>query len=297
MIKRIMEKFKLGAWNIGIAENNIEDIINDSEKISIRWVKHKYRDRFFADPFLYDLDENNYYVLAEEFPFYEKKGFISLLTINRKTMHLTKKEKYIEESWHLSYPIVYNGRIIPEAYRSGKAFSYDLKNPTAETRMEFFPAGLIDQTPVYYGGYVWIFATDSENPLSGLKIFYRKCGEETWVPHAKNPIKINITNSRPGGNFFTINGTLYRPVQDSEECYGRKIRIMKIDVLNTEDFSESQVAVVDSDRFPPYNRAFHTFNVEDGFIVVDGYKEHYSYIVKPLCLKLPKLMKKFGERK
>ena len=64
-----------------------------------------------------------------------------------------------------------------------------------------------------------------------------------------------------------------------------------------DDFQETEVAVFDSDKFPPYNKGFHTFNVEDGFIVVDGYQEKYSFFIKPLCVKMPSLMKKLGEKR
>ena len=292
----MLNKFLLGVWNVGIIEKSAKELLENHTDFSIRWVKHKYKDRFFADPFLYDVDEKNYYILVEEFPFYSNIGYISLLTVDKKTMHLTKKEKWIEEPWHLSYPIVYDGKIIPEAYRSGKSYAYPTKKRCETEKVPYFESGLIDQTFLVKDGIEWIFATDKEDALSGLKIYYRKHGEKEWQSHAQNPVKRDITNSRPGGNFFEIDGVLYRPVQDSLERYGRKIRIMRIDKLTENDFEESEVAVFDSDKFPPYNKGFHTFNVQDGFIVVDGYKEYHSFFVKPMCVKFPSFMKKRGEK-
>lgn len=287
-------KFLLGVWNVGIIEDSIEHTLaNPMPKI--RWMKHKYKDRFFADPFLYKVDADNYYVLAEEFPFYESIGYISLLTIDKKTMRLKKKQPMISEQWHLSYPFVYNGRIIPEAYRSGKVYAY-AENAATLSREAILDRGLIDQTFLQYNGYEWIFATDKDNALAGLKIFYR--GKEgQWIAHPCNPIKNDIKTARPGGHFFILNGMLYRPVQDSEERYGRKIRIMRVDCLTTTAFEETEVACISSEINPPYSMGFHTFNVEDGFIVVDGYKEYNSYIVKPLCAKLPWLMRLLGGKK
>lgn len=292
----MLNKFLLGVWNIGIIENSIENILN-GQPGNIKWVKHKYKDRFFADPFLYDFDDKNYYILVEEFPFYTNVGFISLLTVNRKTMKLIGKERWIEESWHLSYPFVYNGKIIPEAYRSGKVYAYDINDVDTKEKKIIFNSGLIDQTFLKYGEYEWIFATDAEDALSGLKIFYRKSGELEWIPHKSNPVKIDIKAARPGGHFFERNGVLYRPVQDSEERYGRRIRLMKIDILTPEEFKETEVMSFSSDKYPPYNKGLHTFNVEKNFIVVDGYKEYHSFFIKPMCLKLPRVMRFFGERK
>ena len=266
------------------------------EKFSIRWVKHKYKDRFFADPFLYKVDDENFYILVEEFPFYDNKGYISLLTVSRKSMKLLKKEKLIEEDWHLSYPFVKNGCIIPEAYRSGKVYEYDKQGDQLK-RNVVINKGLIDQTFVDYNGVSWVFATDKDDALGGLKILYKKPKDEDWIEHKLNPVKKDITNSRPGGKFFLLDDKLYRPVQDSKERYGRRIRIMRIDKLSEEEFEESEIAVLDSDKFPPYNKGMHTFNVENSFIVVDGYKETHSFFVKPLCIKFPRLMKKFGDNK
>lgn len=296
-VEGMLNKFLLGVWNVGIIEKPVQSILKDKDNYSVRWVKHKYKDRFFADPFLYKVDDKNYYILVEEFPFYSNVGYISLLTVERKTMKLTKKVKCIQEPWHLSYPFVYKGQIIPEAYRSGRVYSYNFSGETISEKKVIFNSGLIDQTFLEYNGLEWIFATSKEDALAGLKIYYRKDAKDEWKEHSKNPVKNDITSSRPGGHFFQFEGVLYRPVQDSKERYGRRIRIMRVDKLSVDEFKETEVAVFDSDRFPPYNKGLHTFNVEGEFVVVDGYKEKHSFFIKPMCVKLPSLMKKLGEKR
>jgi hypothetical protein len=63
---KVKDKFLLGIWNVGIVESSIGDVFKNPSKMKIRWVQHNYRDRFFADPFLYDQDTNYYYFLVEE---------------------------------------------------------------------------------------------------------------------------------------------------------------------------------------------------------------------------------------
>lgn len=294
---RFLDKFLLGVWNVGIIESNISSVLETKEKLKIRWMKHKYKDRFFADPFLYDIDEKNYYILAEEFPFYENKGFISLLTVERKSMNLIKKEKIIEEACHLSYPFVFNGKIIPEAYRSGKCMEYQILEKRNLKKHIVADRGVIDQTFLKYGDRTWMFATDEDNPLCGLKIFYREGEESIWKEHKNNPVKTDIKSARPGGHFFKIGRKLYRPVQDSEKLYGNRIRIMEITELTPESFKEKEITLLSSKGNPPYELGFHTFNVENGFIVVDGYREYCSFIIKPLCLKAKKMMRFIGEKR
>lgn len=292
-----LDKFTLGVWNVGIIDSDVRDIIDTNKELQIRWMKHKYKDRFFADPFLYRVDEDNYYILVEEFPFYKNIGFISLLTVERKTMRLIKKEKVIEEACHLSYPFVYHNEIVPEAYRSGKCTAYSLVDHRVEKKRIIANMGLIDQTFLEYGKREWIFATDKDNPLFGLKIFHREEKYGTWIAHKNNPVKEDIRTARPGGHFFKIGEKLYRPVQDSEKLYGNKVRIMEVTELTPDRFEEKEVAVLSSKGNPPYELGFHTFNVEDGFVVVDGYKEYFSFIIKPLCLKARRLMEFIGEKR
>ena len=291
------DKFKLGVYNIGIIEDSVENIIESDSDVKIRWMKHKYKDRFFADPFLYAVDDTFYYILAEEFPYYTNKGVISLLTVNRKNMKLISRKTVIEEDVHLSYPFVYHGEIIPESFRCDKVNSYTLdKNNDIISKRTIFNKGLIDQTIFELDGKEWMFATDADNKLCGLKIFYREIGTDEWKEHRENPVKSDVTNSRPGGKFFQIEGKIYRPVQDSEKLYGHRIRIMELLKLSETEFEEKEVKMISSEGNKPYDLGFHTFNSEDSFVVVDGYREYSSVMIKPLCLKLPRLMKFLGEK-
>ena len=288
----IFQRFLLGVWNIGMIEQSAKELLKGTP-YTIRWLKHPYRDRFFADPFLLSEDQEHYHIVAEEYPFYTNKGRIVCLQVHKKSMKLAARTLLIEAPHHLSYPIVYNGKIIPEAYRSGKCCAYD-KDTLAQTVIA--PFGLIDQTFLRRDGLEWVFAADISDPLQKLNIFYKAPDEDTWHPHRQNPVKTCIHTARPGGNFFTVDGVLYRPVQDSEGCYGRYIRIMRVDTLTPDEFSETEVAMFSSEHAPPYTMGLHTFNPANGFVVVDGYREYHSFITKPLCLKAKKLMKFLGER-
>ena len=54
---RIVDKFKIQTYNVGFIARPIEEILkNGISKGDIIWMKHKYKDRFFADPFLWYRD-------------------------------------------------------------------------------------------------------------------------------------------------------------------------------------------------------------------------------------------------
>lgn len=279
------DKFLIGAWNVGVIECSIEDIFNDLNSFKIRWVKHNYIDRFFADPFLEKQDEMNYFILAEEYLFYERKGKIVRLTVEKKSMKLIDKEIILNDKYHLSYPYVSGEYIIPEGYRSGATYAYKkCEDGCSYEKIKLLNTGLIDQTFLKHNGKSWIFATTAEpkkaDALSKLSIFY-KDKDSKFIPHKLNPVKNDIKTSRPGGMFFIYRGELYRPTQDSEKRYGHLIRIMKINRLTEDEFKEEEVMALSSEKFPPYNMGFHTFNVYDNCIIVDGYREYHSYLLKP----------------
>lgn len=101
-----------------------------SESVNIRWMKHKYRDRFFADPFLFKADPDYYYIFAEEYEFVKKKGIIVLLKINRSTMQLEDKHTVIDDDFHLSYPFPEDDCIITENYKSGALHKFTIDSNT-----------------------------------------------------------------------------------------------------------------------------------------------------------------------
>ncbi len=268
---KFINKFRIGYWNVGVIQKSIDSIMSD-EPYEIRWMKHHYKDRFFADPFLYRQDETYYYIFAEELIFTKKKGTIVLLKVNKKTMRLVKREDVIVDQYHLSYPFLDDGSVVAENYKSGylSRFMFE-SNGVKKTKILDIP--VIDPTLVEYQGEKWLFGTTKEQEIDSnrkLSIFKEKNGE--FVPHIKNPVKVSINSARPGGHFFWYKGELYRPAQNCEHLYGEDIQIMRIKQLDEIDFSEEYVKTISSHSLDRYNLGLHTFNVYDGCAVVDGFE-------------------------
>jgi len=287
-----LDKFKLGIWNIGVVDQDISDLMNNPNSFKIKWMKNPYCDRFFADPFLYAQDKDNYYILAEEYIFYEAKGKISLLTVTKKDMRLIKKQIIINEKHHLSFPYIYGEYIIPEGYRSGSTYAYQ-RCSNGLRKIKLLDIGLIDQTFLQHEGKYWIFAMTKDKPLSKLNIYYWDNNDRIFIPHSMNPVKDDIKTARPAGRFFEYNNKLYRPVQDSEKCYGHLVRFMEVVKLSTTEYEEKEITSFSSEKFPPYNEAFHTFNVYENCIIVDGFYERHSFFLKPIIIKMPNILKLF----
>lgn len=264
----IKKLFTIDVWNVAVIESSIESIMH-GDNFKIRYMKHNYRDRFFADPFLYRCDDLNYYILAEELKFYEKKGRIVLLTINRKTMRLVRKKMIIEEDYHLSYPFYKDGLIIPESFHSGCLYEYHFNGDCVVEKRLFSELPLIDATFLNYDGEDYIFGTmkgEGDEAYSVLRVFKKVNSKYTEQPFS--PLKRDLVHSRCGGSFFEINGKLYRPVQNCESSYGTEIILMETNISEN-SLEEKEIVRIDASRLKKYNKKMHTFNVYKNFIVVD----------------------------
>lgn len=276
---KFINKFRIGYWNVGVIEKSIESIMA-GEEYEIRWMKHYYKDRFFADSFLHHQDEKYYYILAEELIFIKKKGTIVLLKIDKKTMKLIQRTEMIADDYHLSYPNLENGAVIAENYKSGCLSRFTFEGETVK-KTKILDIPLIDPTFVNYQGRKWLFGTTKDQEMDSnckLSIFVEKDGE--YIPHVNNPVKVNVNSARPGGKFFWYKGELYRPAQNCEHLYGEDIQIMRITQLDEEGFSEEYVKTVSSHSSSKFNLGLHTFNVYDNCVVVDGFEYSIQFLQK-----------------
>lgn len=286
----LYKKFLIQTYNIGIIKKPIGAVLTEGIRTGdIVWLKHNYKDRFFADPFMIKEDNEYYYILVEEFLFWEEKGKITLLKIRKFDFSLIERKIIIEESTHLSFPFCeLNGTtIIPESVASGKTkeYSIDLNTVTVVKSREIFSEGLIDAA--FYTdckGNKWVLTSKIDNPKEDMYMYLlNKDGFEP-VNHG-DIIVHSIEETRSAGRFFEFNGNLYRPVQDSTQRYGRQTRIMKIDRLDKEAYVARCVQVINGKDNPPYNETLHTFNVYDNCIIVDGSKDYCRFPIKILYKK------------
>ena len=62
-----------------------------------------------------------------------------------------------------------------------------------------------------------------------------------WTANPINPIVSDARSARPAGPFFTHNGILYRPSQDSSRRYGYALNLNRVDILTERDYAETLV--------------------------------------------------------
>lgn len=293
----LYKKFLIQTYNVGLIKKPIDDVIKKGVQTGdIIWLKHNYKDRFFADPFLLREDSQFYYILVEEFLFWEEKGKITLLKIKKDNFSLVERKIIIEEPTHLSFPFceVNGSTITPESVLSGKTkvYNIDLEDMTVKNSQIILNEGLIDAS--FYTdrqGNKWILTAKSNNPKEDMYMYV--LDGKRYVPVMDGKvIEKSVEETRSAGRLFEVNGELYRPVQDSTQRYGRQTRIMKIDKLDKDGYKAECVQVINGKDNPPYNETLHTFNVYDNCIIVDGSKDYFRFPMKIFYKKFRWLFKR-----
>lgn len=281
---KLINKAYYHTWNIGFVEMSAEAIVSSKEtSIEVHWIKHQYKDRFFADPFILSADDKDIKVLVEEFPYYDKKGVISLLTIDRRDFSLIERKVILKQAYHMSYPFILRDEygnikwISPEASMSGNLYRYSY-NPDLgklENQALLIDEPLLDSTIVKHNDLFWLFCTKrGENSNRDLYIFYSNTPEGPWTPHIKNPVISNAALARPAGYIVEIEGTLYRVIQKCDKHYGEAVNVSRITVLNKNDFQEEFVKELRAQK-DDYSYCFHTINGFKDLCVVDGVKVEF----------------------
>ena len=265
--------FTLLRWTIGVADFDPDAILNPKGKLRIHWIRHNYKDRWFADPFILSISDDFFFILVEEFLFSCNKGRISRLKVNRNTWELEQIDPVIEQDTHLSFPAYYREGdkvyIYPENTLSGKLtlFEYD-ESSGAATRI-----GDISDHPLA-DAVIWkikdqnvILATTAPDDSGKTLDIYPCQSDSTSGP--TNSVTFGTKVARNAGFPFIAQGHTIRPAQDCTRFYGNCVVLQEMS-FDHGDLQFKEVRRLHSPLFN-YSHAFHTFNVfENRFIAVDA---------------------------
>lgn len=283
-------------WNIGFCDQTPESLIHDKALKPIQWLKHPYHDRWFADPFILKVSETEIVVFVEECTMENPKGIISELVIDRKTMALKRHYVLLQKETHLSYPAIirHSGKILvyPENGASGKLniYEYDaekhqLINPICILNEAVADATIIEQDGLYY-----LSATKFPDTQEKAYLYESNSPYGPFLQIDPKPYQTNLQFSRQGGNFFEVQGHLYRPVQDCMEQYGAALNIMETNGHNEKIKEFVKMRLSPQDK--RYGLGLHTLNFENGMAVIDGYGYY-----KPVLGKWYYFMRKLISRR
>lgn len=242
--------------------------------------------RFYADPFALD-HEGRTFLFVEDYEHARAKAIISAVEFDANGP-IGTPVPVLDEPYHLSYPFVFarDGAVwmIPESSANG---TIDLYRATA------FPGGWVREATLLSGltagdvtllerdGRWWMFATVRDihaehdtGPIRGsysdaLHLWSAPDFRGPWMPHAGNPVLIDIASARPAGHVVERDGVLIRPVQDGRRGYGEALALARIDHLDESGFSQTVETIL---RAGPgwAGKRLHTLNRSARFEFIDG---------------------------
>jgi hypothetical protein len=276
-IRKKLANQRVDEWNVGLVNRPQSAFLDPEFTPRIEWFPYSKPGQMIADPFLMPSGDPKR-VLVEEFNWHTERGRISEL---RRTATRLEVAPVIDEGIHMSYPYVFahEGGLyaIPECAQSNSVLLYRLDPQTGIWRREAVlidGVEAVDATVFQWDGRWWLMHSGVSGcgPWS-LYVWYAPSLLGPWTPHVANPVKTDVSGSRPAGNPFWHEGRLYRPAQDGRASYGGALCIQRIDELTPEAFRETPVRRIAPDPHGPYPDGLHTLSGCGGLTMVDG-KRH-----------------------
>lgn len=293
-VRRLKSPF---TYNIGFIEITPEELVKERGfgKRKIHWMSHKYIDRWFADPFILDVKEGIITVLAEE-KRYGIPGTLVRLDIDSKSYRLVKRTTILGLNTHLSYPnpirVGEKVFVYPENSASGNLKIYELVNGSALKYECTLISEPLNDSSIFYNPidhHYYLIATNTDlSPHNYTLLFRSKSILGQWQRLNQNPIINDSHVARPGGNFFRIGDSLYRPAQDCFDSYGKFLHIMRVNNINPW-IEEELFNIHPSDK--KYSEGLHTLNFHDsGLAVIDGNGYAYPFLGKTIGALIEKIL-------
>lgn len=281
-------------WNLAFIFNDLEEVVTGGE-LHFKAVKNPYKDRWFADPFILSYDNNNVYLLVEEYRYIDHKGRISKLTVNKESLEIDDVITLIEEDTHLSFPAIMRKEgmifVYPENSQANGLwlYEYDSQTETCKKIDKLSGLPLTDAIITERLGEKMVFSTREPIPNNNvLEVFEWNSMERSYKSSQIIEFKENL--ARNAGDFFVFENNIYRPAQECNTIYGHAISIQKLLYVNgIVEFEEIRRITVPSIK---WGIGIHTFNTLDEMIVTDFrkfrnvYFGYFALMMKKLVLSI-----------
>ncbi|MES2861626.1 MAG: hypothetical protein V4701_09140 [Pseudomonadota bacterium] len=246
-------------WRSGFVRRSLSSVhATPVAPHELTWLPDQGAFAYVADPFCIERD-GVLTVFAEHFDYRSRRGEIRYFQYDGANA-LVAEGVALAEPFHLSYPsLIEDGGelyMLPEAFKSGCLTLYrcvrfpDLWAPVQ--RLMDVPA--IDATVVRHHDRWWMFYAlpgSGDRSMRELHVAWADSLLGPWTDHSANTVRRGLSDTRPGGTAFVIDGALHLPVQDCSTTYGGAISLLRIDALSPDVF-EAEIV----DRLTPEGLLF-----------------------------------------
>ncbi|KAL5217772.1 hypothetical protein ABZP36_018456 [Zizania latifolia] len=210
---------------------------------------------FVANPFLF-LQGDEIYMFFETKNSITSQGDIAAAVSKDAGATWQQLGVVLDEEWHLSYPYVFSYKnkvyMMPESSKNGGLRLYRASDFPLTWKLDkvLLEKSLIDSVIINFQGSYWLLGTDLSSygakQNGELSIWYSNSPLGPWIPHKQNSIHntYNRSSARNGGRPFIYDGNLYRVGKGQGGRYGHGIQVFKVEVLNSNEYKESEVPFV-----------------------------------------------------
>lgn len=254
-------------WTLGFIEGPVSDIV-EGKPYDIYYVKGMPRDRWFADPFILDYNEQTIQVLVEEFSYKIKRGRIARLSIDRNSYRLLSYKIILDLPTHLSFPFIErkNGKVYisPENSESGcwSRYEYDVESDQLKKVQVIAQEPLTDAILTDVFGEDLVFSTQIPTQNGNVLTVYDKNGVK------KQTVQFSSNIARNAGDWLMVGKKIYRPAQDCNGAYGNAVIIQEVKREADEKYVFTDVHRITSTN-SMFTTGCHTLNYYKELTVVD----------------------------
>lgn len=256
-------------WTLGFINEPVDSIIKGGN-YEVHYLKGQPSDRWFADPFILENNDDTVILLVEEFLYSTQLGRIAKLTINKKDYSLLRNETILELDTHLSFPAIlhsFNNCYIYPENSDGKGLAlYALNTDSSSCDYVRTISGLplADAIITDLFGEKLMFATQKPSHNGNVLIVFKIDND---VPKEYAVCKFVSNIARNAGDWFRNGNDVIRPAQDCNEGYGSAVILQRV-TKKSDTFEFEDLVRIESNN-PKYNTGCHTFNHLKGMGVID----------------------------
>lgn len=258
-------------WDIGFRTLDESDsVVEGKKKYEFKTIGADKR-YWYADPFLFEKDGKTY-LFVEMFDNTKELGVVGCSVFEEG--RFTKPEVVLEESFHLSYPYVFekDGEIymMPETHAEKCIQLYRaVQFPVKWEKYKVLVAGVDAVDTVMDGDFLIASVICPENDMTVDLAVYDLEGRS--MPY--DPVYSSRLDKRGAGRIFFRNGKKFRPAQNCENrVYGAKLTFYEVAECSAEKYEENFYSEISPENIkagPSAPKGIHTYARSSGLEVVD----------------------------
>lgn len=280
---KLLDNIRSYKWDLAIALTSEGHRFDNSNWNNFHIIKAP-KDKWYADPFILDVTDDNIVVLVEEFTYSINRGRLAKLVIDKSSYKIIEEKIILDLSTHLSFPAVLrlggDVYIYPENSASGKTtlYRYNLQDDSFVVVNTLSDLPLTDAIIAEVRGHNYLFATKIPTQNGNeLTIF-----ESTNILGSYRPIQTIILSdntARSAGDIFVDGNRIIRPAQNCNGGYGVGMVFQEVIKDETGNFVIKELF-----RKSPLKGyiGMHTYNQYKGYVIVDLHARRHPILHKIL---------------